>query len=454
MKRTILFGIFLVILTAFALPAVSSAAVGDFITQWGEYGFDDGQFQGPYDVAVDKNGNVYVTDVNNARIQKFDGSGNFLTKWGSPGSGNGQFAGLRGIGVDGSGNVYVADRSNNRIQKFDGDGNYITQWGSQGSGDGQFNYPMDVAVDTDGNVYVADCYNSRIQKFDSNGTYITQWNHYGTISYPLSITVDTFGVVYVVTQYDVRSYDTSGNFLGGLPMGLTAAAGIAVDLNGTVYVVDNAQHCIVVFVGDNRWGSQGSGAGQFHYPWGVAADAGGNVYVADTGNNRIQKFAGVSFYNFDGFFRFNESGTLYDLLFEILKDGVVVGTGQIDAVFGSRGGFQKALLQLPIAYIAASPPPIPGDTLGLRISVRIAAESEVRNGTAWLLFNDDVMNSGINVKIAGVDHTYYLVDGFALSESPSLGPKKTIAVSVDREKNENAFKPFGTWSITLPQEMK
>ena len=68
----------------------------------------------------------------------------FLTAWGSAGSGNGQFSIYTGpwdVAVDGSGNVYVADTGNHRIQKFDANGTFLTTWGSYGSGNGQFGAP-------------------------------------------------------------------------------------------------------------------------------------------------------------------------------------------------------------------------------------------------------------------------------------------------------------------------
>ena len=81
------------------------------------------------DVAWDKSGNLYVADGvtmngGNARVAKFDKDGHFIKSWGSRGSENGQFNSLRGIALDAQGNVYVADAGNKRIQVFDGDGTY------------------------------------------------------------------------------------------------------------------------------------------------------------------------------------------------------------------------------------------------------------------------------------------------------------------------------------------
>src|SRR5205823_6487062 len=92
-------------------------------------GSGDGQFSRPVGIAVDSSGNVYVSEDNNNRIQKFDSSGGFLAQWGSVGSGDYQFNSAAGVAADGSANVYVADYGNSRIQKFgfsdnDGDGVY------------------------------------------------------------------------------------------------------------------------------------------------------------------------------------------------------------------------------------------------------------------------------------------------------------------------------------------
>jgi hypothetical protein len=78
-------------------------------------------------VAWDKDGNIYVADgagegIGNARIAKFDKDGHFIKAWGQRGAEVGQFNALRGIAIDAQGNVYVADAGNKRIQVFDGEG--------------------------------------------------------------------------------------------------------------------------------------------------------------------------------------------------------------------------------------------------------------------------------------------------------------------------------------------
>ena len=70
------------------------------------------------------------------------------------------------IATDTQGNVYVADLSNYRVCKFDGNGRFLTTWGSRGKGDGQFNeLSAGIVVDAQGYVYVADPYNDRVEKF-------------------------------------------------------------------------------------------------------------------------------------------------------------------------------------------------------------------------------------------------------------------------------------------------
>ena len=95
--------------------------------------------------------------------------------------GDGQFEIILGMAVDRAGNVYVSD-SQDRIQKFDTDGVLRRKWGTRGGGDGQFNFAGGIAVDFAGNVYVTDSNNDRIQKFDSSGQFLSKEGSPGPVS--------------------------------------------------------------------------------------------------------------------------------------------------------------------------------------------------------------------------------------------------------------------------------
>jgi DNA-binding beta-propeller fold protein YncE len=88
-------------------------------------GMQSDLFEGPTDVAWDKAGNIFVADgLGNARVAKFTRDGVVVKSWGSRGSENGQFRTPHSVQVDADGNVYVADHGNKRVQVFDNDGTY------------------------------------------------------------------------------------------------------------------------------------------------------------------------------------------------------------------------------------------------------------------------------------------------------------------------------------------
>ncbi len=188
-------------------------AEGNVMRAWGKFGFawrgaDMGKFDVPWGVATDREGNLYVSDTSNSRIQKFKSDGTPLLKWGRDGSFDGAFFFPRGVTVDFVGNIYVADESNNRIQKFDARGSFLAKWGKEGNGPGQFKAPWGVACDKLGNVYVVDSGNHRIQKFDGNGTFLCQWGNRGVtegqVNFPSGIAVDAEGYVYAVDSGNNR----------------------------------------------------------------------------------------------------------------------------------------------------------------------------------------------------------------------------------------------------------
>jgi DNA-binding beta-propeller fold protein YncE len=202
---------------------------GNYTLQIGSYGTGNGQFNGPAGLAVDMtNGWIYVQDSNNNRVEKFDLSGNYIGQWGTFGTGNGQFRFVilgdlsggpeGGLAVDGNGNVYVVDTMNCRIQKFASDGTYLTQWGSQGSGDAQFLFPSGIAVDKSRNrVYVVDNSTAnnttgnvcKVAIFDLSGNYLGQWapmSLAGLAESSIGIATDSSGAIYVAQGNSVGKY--------------------------------------------------------------------------------------------------------------------------------------------------------------------------------------------------------------------------------------------------------
>ena len=91
---------------------------GEFVKSFGTTGEDNGKFLNPNSFAFDANGNIFVADSGNHRIQVIDSNGKFLNKWGTFGTGYAQFMEISGIAVDSDGNVYTADSIANRILKF------------------------------------------------------------------------------------------------------------------------------------------------------------------------------------------------------------------------------------------------------------------------------------------------------------------------------------------------
>jgi len=177
----------------------------EFIREWGQYGTGPGNFDYPAGIAVSPDGNVYVADNGNHRIQMFSPDGTWLMSWGGFGQGPGQLIRPEGIAIDASGRVYVTEPSNYRVQVFTAHGTFIRQWGSRGTGRGTFNFPTGVAIDQLGRVHVADYYNNRVQVFDTQGVYLTQWGGTpgpGALSGPNFIAVAEDGEVYVTDTSD------------------------------------------------------------------------------------------------------------------------------------------------------------------------------------------------------------------------------------------------------------
>ncbi len=244
---------------------------GAFVRQFGAPGRGDGQFQrerqlGPTGIATDRDGFVYVADTWNHRIQKFTPEGAFVAKWGAynnlvtpaPGAAAGDrqgFYGPRGVAVAPNGEVYVTDTGNARVQVFTGEGQFLREFGQKGAGPGGLNEPVGIALSADGSrVFVADSANARIAVFDPQGQPVAQYavpSWQGRTYFEPYLALDAEGNLYTTSSATRQLLKLSregqvvasstGNEADGL---LAAPIGVAVAPDGRVYVTDNARNYV------------------------------------------------------------------------------------------------------------------------------------------------------------------------------------------------------------------
>jgi DNA-binding beta-propeller fold protein YncE len=235
-----------------------------FNTRWGTFGSGNNQFRNPWDIAISRDGEVFVADTDNDRIQVFNESGVFIRTWDGTGNGS-RFEEPRGVGVNTDGNgtrVTVSDPVTNnaerRLRRFNtsGGGNFNTM------GRSQLQNPYGIAIDSNNRIWVVDnSATGRVFLFNSDGSYNNSWT-------------------------------PDGNGALSTPQGITVAK---VDNKTFVYVTDAGNNRVVKFEYSGSSlnyvtaaGSRGSGSSSFNGPAGIAADSCGNLWVADRNNNRIQ----------------------------------------------------------------------------------------------------------------------------------------------------------------------
>ena len=116
-------------------------AQGSYVSQFGRFGEEDGQFLEPIDVAVGPDGDVYVVDDLRDDIQRFSPAGQHRATIGRHGTGDGELNSTGGIFVGGDGTLYNADWTSERVQAWDDAGSFLWSFGTPGSGPLQFTDP-------------------------------------------------------------------------------------------------------------------------------------------------------------------------------------------------------------------------------------------------------------------------------------------------------------------------
>ncbi len=230
-----------------------------FNLQFDELGTGKLGLKEPQGIAVTANGDEYVLDTGNNRVQEYDSTGTWIRTFGT--EGEGVLKAPAGIALDSKGDVWVADTGNSRVVEFNSEGHYVAKITSE------MKEPQGIAIDSEGNVWVADTGDSRVEEFKAE-----------------------LGSWHLSTKFGAKGTGES-QFSG--------PQGIALGAEGNIYVADTGNSRIdewrikygILAEHVANFGTEGSGAGQLKAPHDVSTNSAGDVWVADTGNSRIEEFS-------------------------------------------------------------------------------------------------------------------------------------------------------------------
>jgi sugar lactone lactonase YvrE len=241
------------------------------ITEFDENGkfvraFGEGLFTRSHGLRIDKDGNLWTTDVSANTVMKLNPKGEVLLTLGTKGkagewneaAGSRLFNEPNDIAIGANGDIFItqghspgAGKGDPRVLKFDKDGNFIKSWGGKGTEPGKFDVAHGIAIDAKGLLWVTDRENQRIQIFDQDGKYIREIKYAGL---PCALDIGS-QYIYMVNGF-------AGQIL-------------KLDLDGKVLAVV---------------GKPGNGVGEFGEAHFIAVSPKGDIYVADSVNRVVQKF--------------------------------------------------------------------------------------------------------------------------------------------------------------------
>jgi peptidylamidoglycolate lyase len=240
---------------------VFEARTGRLLKSWAA-----GLFIMPHGLTIDRDDNVWLTDVGLQQVFKFSPDGRLLMALGEArvaGSDDTHFDKPTDVAVAKDGTFFVSDGyGNSRVLHFSADGTLLNAWGTKGAGAGEFDLPHGIAIDQRGRVLVADRSNARVQVFDTSGKFLDQWQG-AQLGRPYAVAPGAGSRVFIADG-------------GDQPKAPPDRAGVAVvDANGQLIM---------------RFGRFGNYDGQFRLAHDIAVAKDGAVYVVDAWGQRLQKF--------------------------------------------------------------------------------------------------------------------------------------------------------------------
>ena len=212
--------------------------------------FGAGIFVRPHGFHVDRDGFVWATDEWGHQVVKFSPDGRVLLTLGKKevaGEGPDTFDGPTDVAVAANGDIFVTDgHGNARVMKFSKDGQFIKAWGRKGAGPGELDGPHTLAIDSQGRVFVGDRGNHRIQIFDQEGRFLDQWTEFG---WPSGIAITKDDTLLVADNLS-RKGITVGSAKDGSVTAFIGQTGadVAADAMGNVYVGEVAGRMLKRFV--------------------------------------------------------------------------------------------------------------------------------------------------------------------------------------------------------------